>query len=75
MHLKKDIIEVKNAIEHYYKLNEFNISEIDSLCRAHGILMNRLIENAGQFRRAAVGIMKGNNNIHVTPPGDIFSFY
>jgi Fic family protein len=68
---QKDIIEVKNAIELYSKLHEFNAYEIDSLCRAHEILMNTLIENAGQFRRTAVGIMKGNNITHVAPPGDI----
>jgi len=68
---QKDIIEVKNAIELYSKLNEFNAYELDSLCRAHGILMNTLIENAGQFRRTAVGIIKGNNITHVAPPGDI----
>ena len=68
---QKDIIEVKNAIELYSKLNEFNVYEVDSLCRAHGILMNTLIENAGQFRRTAVGIIKGNNITHVAPPGDI----
>lgn len=68
---EKDIIEVKNAIELYSKLNEFNAYEIDSLCRAHGILMNTLIDNAGQFRRTAVGIIKGNNITHVGPPGDI----
>jgi Fic family protein len=68
---QKDIIEVKNAIELYAKLTEFNGYELDSLCRAHGILMNTLIENAGQFRRTAVGIIKGNNITHVAPPGDI----
>ena len=68
---QKDIIEVKNAIELYSKLNEFNAYEVDSLCRAHGILMNTLIENAGQFRRTAVGIIKGNNITHVAPHGDI----
>ncbi|MDD3320376.1 MAG: Fic family protein [Paludibacter sp.] len=67
---QKDIVEVKNAIELYSKLNEFNAYKIDSLCRAHEILMNTLIENAGQFRRTAVGIMKGNNTTHVAPPGD-----
>ncbi len=68
---QKDIIEVKNAIELYSMLNEFNAYDIDSLCRAHGILMNTLIENAGQFRRTAVGITKGNNITHVAPPGDV----
>ena len=68
---QKDIVEVKNAIELYSKLTEFNAYDLDSLCRAHGILMNTLIEDAGQFRRTAVGIIKGNNITHVAPPGDI----
>jgi len=68
---QKDIIEVKNAIELYSKLNEFNAYDIDSLCRAHGILMNTLIENSGQFRSTAVGIIKGNNVTHIAPPGDV----
>jgi endonuclease III len=68
---QKDIIEVKNAIELYSKLNELNTYDINSLCRAHGILMNTLIENAGEFRRTAVGIKKGNNITHIAPPGDI----
>jgi len=68
---QKDIIEVKNAIELYAELNELDAYDLDSLCRAHGILMNSLIENAGQFRRTAVGILKGNNITHVAPPGDM----
>jgi Fic family protein len=68
---QKDIVEVKNAIELYSKLSEFDAYDVDSLCRAHGILMNSLIENAGQFRSSGVGIMKGDNITHVAPPGDI----
>ena len=68
---QKDIIEVKNAIELYANLNELDAYEIDSLCRAHGVLMNTLIENAGQFRRTTVGIIKGNNITHIAPPGDM----
>jgi Fic family protein len=33
--------------------------------------MNSLIDNAGQFRRTAVGIVKGNNITHVAPPGEM----
>jgi len=68
---QKDILEVKNAIELYSRLNDFNAYELDSLCRAHGILMNSLIDNAGQFRRTAVGIVKGNNITHVAPLGEM----
>lgn len=67
----KDILEVKNAIELYSILNDFKAYELNSLCRAHGILMNSLIDNAGQFRRTAVGIVKGNNITHVAPPGEM----
>jgi Fic family protein len=68
---QKDILEVKNAIELYSILNDFNAYELNSLCRAHGILMNSLIDNAGQFRRTAVGIVKGKNITHVAPPGEM----
>jgi Fic family protein len=66
---QKDILEVKNAIEVYSKLNDFNVYNLDSLCKAHGILMNDLIENAGKLRHASVGILKGNDIAHIAPPG------
>jgi Fic family protein len=68
---QKDITEVKNAIELYAKLNEFNAFDLDSLCSAHGILMDTLIENPGKFRSTAVGIIKGDNITHIAPPGDM----
>ena len=68
---QKDIVEVKNAIELYSRLSEFDAFDIESLCRAHTILMNSLIENAGQFRRTAVGIIKGDQITHIAPPGDL----
>ena len=54
---QKDILEVKNAIEVYSMLNDFNAYKLDSLCKAHGILMNGLIKNAGKLRHASVGIL------------------
>jgi Fic family protein len=68
---QKDIVEVKNAIALYSKLHELKAYELDSMCRAHGILMNTLIANAGQLRTTAVGIMKGDDIAHVAPPGDM----
>lgn len=67
----KDIGEVKNAIEVYSKLDKFNAYDLDSLCNAHGILMNGLINNAGKLRRTSVRIIKGNNIAHIAPPGDL----
>jgi len=68
---QKDLVEVKNAIELYEKIKEFNPYRLDSLCRAHGILMHALVDNPGQFRTTSVGILKGDNITHVAPPGDM----
>jgi len=67
---KKDILEVKNAIEVYSKLDDFDAYSLDSLCRVHGILMKGLIKNAGNLRHTAVGIIRGNDIAHIAPPGD-----
>ena len=68
---KKDIIEVKNAIQVYENLNKFNAFDIKSLCSAHKMLMNNLVDNAGKIRRTAVGIVKGEDVQHIAPPGDM----
>ena len=68
---QKDIIEVKNAIVVYSSLNEFNTYQLKSLCKAHGILMKGLIENAGVLRSKTVGIIKGQDIAHIAPPGDM----
>lgn len=68
---QKDLIEVKNAIELYEKIKEFNPYALESLCRAHGILMHALVDNPGLFRTTSVGILKGDNITHVAPPGDM----
>ncbi|MDD4150348.1 MAG: Fic family protein [Bacteroidales bacterium] len=66
---QKDILEVKNTIDVYSKLNKFQVYDINSLCSAHKILMNKLVENAGKLRNTAVGIMKGDQIAHLAPPG------
>ncbi len=68
---KKDIVEVKNAIKVYSMLDKFNAYDLNSLCKAHGILMSGLIDNAGKLRRTSVGIVKGSDIAHLAPPGDI----
>ena len=65
---KKDILEVKNAIAVYDNLDKFNPYKMDSFCKAHGILMNGLIESAGRLRGKSVGIVKGVEVTHIAPP-------
>ncbi len=64
----KDILEVKNAINVYNQLNQFDPYEIDSYLAAHEILMKGLIDNPGQFRTKGVGIFKGGQIAHMAPP-------
>lgn len=65
---KKDILEVKNAIAVYDKLDSLNPYNFDSFCEAHGMLMNGLVESAGRLRSKSVGIVKGAELAHVAPP-------
>ena len=65
---EKDIFEVKNAIKVYNQLNNFKISSDKSFLKAHQILMNELVPEAGKYRKQSVGIAKGNKIEHVAPP-------
>lgn len=67
---KKDILEVKNAIRVYSKLDTFKTYELESLCKAHKLLMDGLIDNPGQLRKTAVGIITGEDITHIAPPGE-----
>lgn len=68
---EKDILEVKNAIEVYKQINSFNYLKINSLLKAHKLLMKGLIENAGSFRTKNIGIVKGSKVEHLAPNGKL----
>jgi Fic family protein len=68
---KKDILEVKNAIKAYENIDSYNPTSLISFCKAHGILMNGLIENAGKIRTKSAGILQGSTVTHIAPPGDV----
>jgi len=68
---QKDILEVKNAILVYSKLDSFNAYDLDSLFKAHKILMKGLVDNPGQLRKSSVGIVKGEKIAHIAPSGEM----
>jgi len=68
---KKDIIEVKNAIEVYNRLGEFEPYSFNSFCKAHQILMEGLSESSGKIRNKSVGIVKGSKLAHIAPPSEM----
>jgi len=66
---QKDILEVQNAIKVYEQLHQFNPNQLKDLEKAHYVLMNGLINNAGKLRTTNVGIVKGSQVAHVAPGG------
>lgn len=66
---QKDIVEVQNAIKVYVQLNTFHAYQLKDLEKAHYILMNGLIDNAGKLRTTNVGIVKGSKIEHIAPNG------
>ncbi len=78
----KDIQEARNALQAYDMLPSLDIFSPKSFLKAHGILMDGLLERPGQWRKGAVGIQKGEEISHVAPPAsrvpgimrDLFAF-
>lgn len=79
---KNQIIEVKNAIRLYEKINDLNPLKETDLLKAHKILMQDLIEKPGSYRSKAVGIFKNGQVSRMAPPaklvanlmGQLFSY-
>ena len=66
----KQIQEVKNAIktyELYPSLDAFNEKD---LLKAHGVMMEALVDNAGSYRRGGVGVYGEKGLVHLAPPAD-----
>lgn len=59
----KDIAEVQNAYEIYENMDELNPYSIDDLLKAHSIMVNGLVNEAGEFRSRPVGIVDGDGNV------------
>lgn len=66
----REIQEVNNAFQLYEHLQKFDPYQLSELCRAHRIMMNRIIPAAGKLRTSSVGIMKGVEVVHIAPPAE-----
>ena len=65
-----DVREVLNALQVYEAIAQFDPYSLDDFRRAHTLLMEGLVDDAGGFRRGAVGIAKGDHVTHIAPPAD-----
>ncbi len=66
----REILEVKNAMSAYNLLDELDPYDTGSLLKAHGKMMQGIIEDAGIFRKAGVGVFSGDRLFHMAPPFD-----
>ena len=66
----RQIQEVKNAIatyEMYPTLDAFNEKD---LLKAHSVMMQALVDDAGHYRRSGVGVFGEKGLVHLAPPAD-----
>ncbi|MBW1735506.1 MAG: Fic family protein, partial [Deltaproteobacteria bacterium] len=78
----REIQEARNAIEVYDRLEDWDPYGETDLLSAHEIMMRGLMDSPGRYRSGGVGVMGGNEVIHVAPPagrvpilmGDLFKW-
>ena len=66
----EQIQEVKNAIATYNLYPSLNPFSVNDLLKAHGVMMQALVDNAGRFRRGGVGIFGEQGLVHLAPPAE-----
>lgn len=66
----QDIREVKNAYEVYDIVASFDPYSVKDLLRAHKIMMDGLVKEAGMFRSGNVGVYAGKQLIHAGTPAN-----
>ncbi len=66
----QDIREVKNAFEAYEAMTGLNPYSVKDLLKAHKIMMEGLVKEAGVFRSKGVGIYAGKQLIHAGTPAN-----
>ncbi len=66
----REIQEARNALLTYEKLHQWQASNEQHLLSAHQFLMQGLIDHAGVYRHKGVGVMQGEQVIHMAPPAN-----
>jgi len=60
-----DVKEVKNAYEAYDKIMTFDPYRTADFLKAHKLMTQDLVEDAGKFRSGDVGVFDGNVAVHI----------
>jgi Fic family protein len=64
----REILEVRNAIKAYDLFLQWCPWQEEDLLSAHGVIMQGLLDESGQYRSGGVGVMAGAEVIHMAPP-------
>jgi Fic family protein len=66
----REIQEVRNALLAYEHFPSWNPASEEDLLAAHALLMTGLVERPGAYRHGGVGVMSGDQVVHMAPPAD-----
>ena len=64
----KELAEIKGAIALYENIDKFNYKSEKDLLKAHKILMQDIIKEAGVYRKKNVGVGNKYEITHIAPP-------
>ena len=78
----RQVQEVRNAIRAYDLFSSLDPFKEGDLLRAHGVLMESLVDDAGKYRTGGVGVFGETGMVHLAPPpervaglmGDLFEW-
>ncbi len=66
----RQIQEVRNAVATYELYPTLNPFDIKDLLKAHSVMMQALIDDAGKFRSSNVGVFSEQGLVHMAPPAN-----
>jgi len=66
----REIQEAHNALAAYGQLQEWKSQSEQDLLSAHQVMMKGLLERAGGYRSSGVGVMAGEQVLHMAPPAN-----
>lgn len=68
---KKQILEVKNALEIYNEIQNIDPLKEKHFLSTHQKLMNNLVPSNGKYRKVSVGVFQGTQISHLAPPAKL----
>ena len=64
----REVMEARNALKAYEQLGQWQPAQEQHLLAAHNCLMQGLVDDAGRYRQGGVGVMQGDQVMHMAPP-------